>query len=282
LFGGGVACIEASPVLANNVFHANQAEYGGGVYCGFESSPCIVNSTFYNNLADHGAALCSWLSFPSAENSVFHNDGGSTWPEILIGSTKNPSTFIINHCNVKGGQASVEVEPGCTLLWGNGMIDSDPLFLDAANGDFHLTYNSPCRGSGTNSAASLPPEDFEGDPRIAYGTVDMGADEFHTHLYYTGDATPGGTVEGKIAGLPGTLPVALFFGAGIIDPPMSTQWGAFHLAPPWEMVLLGAVPSSGVMVLTAVLPASPAGPYDVPMQALVGEKLTDLRVLEVR
>jgi hypothetical protein len=281
-FGGGAACIDASPVMANNVFLANQAEYGGGVYCGFDSSPRIVNSTFHDNLSDHGAALCSWSSSPSAENSIFYNGEGSEGPEILIGTTSYPSTFTVSHCNVKGGQASLEVEPGCTLNWGYGMIDSDPLFVDAAGGDFHLAFNSPCRGSGNNSASSLPEVDFEGDPRIVQGTVDMGADEFHTHLYYTGDATPGGIVEGKIIGLPGTFPVALAFGSGIMDPPLTTPWGNFFLASPWTIVLLGSLPSSGFMVLPAALPATPPGPYDLPMQALVGDTLTNLSVLEVR
>ena len=58
---------------------------------------------------------------------------------------------------------------------GPGNINTDPLFVDPANGDFHLTNPSDCIDSGDNSAVTEPC-DFEGDPRIAYGTVDMGAE----------------------------------------------------------------------------------------------------------
>ena len=86
------------------------------------------------------------------------------------------------------------------------MIDTDPLYADNANKDFHLTWNSPCRNTGDNSAVTEC-HDIERDPRIAFGTVDMGADEFYTHLYWTGDATAGGNIEVKLVGLPGTSPV---------------------------------------------------------------------------
>jgi hypothetical protein len=94
---------------------------------------------------------------------------------------------------VEGGQAFVHVEPGCTLNWGSGMIDADPLFLDPFNDDFHLSYASPCIDTGTNETPSLPAADFENDPRIFPGNgkgahlagfaspgaiVDMGADEY--------------------------------------------------------------------------------------------------------
>ncbi|MFH1998641.1 MAG: hypothetical protein ABIK28_03125 [Planctomycetota bacterium] len=47
-------------------------------------------------------------------------------------------------------------------------------------------------------------ETIEGNPWIAYGFVDMGADEFHPHFYCTGDFRPEGEIQGKFVGLPGT------------------------------------------------------------------------------
>ncbi|MFH1999776.1 MAG: right-handed parallel beta-helix repeat-containing protein [Planctomycetota bacterium] len=281
-FGGGIACIIASPLIANNLFHMNLGGYGGGIYGGFESMAQIVNNTFYDNTAPYGSALCSWRSSLSMDNCVVWSPETRDGPAILIGTTSNPSTFHISHCNIKGGMAAVEVEPGCAFFWGEGMVNADPLFVDAPSGDFHLIFNSPCRGSGDNAVAGVLDHDFEGDPRTAYGTVDIGADEFHTHLYYTGDVTPGGSIEGKLTGLPGTSPVALLFGVGVLEQPLSTPWGEFFLQPPWIVVLLGSLPSTGVLVLSDTLPVSPAAPYDVPMQALIGTELTNLSVIEVR
>ena len=50
------------------------------------------------------------------------------------------------------------------------------------------------------------------------GWVDMGADEFHCHLYWVGDAVPGVTVQGKLVGEPGTSQVGLWLGSGVLDP----------------------------------------------------------------
>jgi hypothetical protein len=67
---------------------------------------------------------------------------------------------------------------------GEGNIDADPLFGDAANDDYHLRHDSPCIDTGDNFALHLPEFDFEGDLRILDGdgnglaTVDMGVDEF--------------------------------------------------------------------------------------------------------
>jgi hypothetical protein len=49
--------------------------------------------------------------------------------------------------------------------------------------DFHLTFSSPCKDAGDNNAVSIPTFDYEGDPRIANGAVDMGWDEIYTHTY---------------------------------------------------------------------------------------------------
>jgi len=151
---------------------------------------------------------------------------------------------------------------------GSGNIDADPLFADPANDDFHLTWNSPCRGVGDDSAVTEL-HDFEGDPRIALGTVDMGADEYYYHLYHTGDVIPGGSIEIKVVGYP-SAPVTLAIGMAILDPPLPTQHGNLHIWPFAWSGIIGNIPGSGIHSMTITV--SPGwNPGDkVPLQALVG------------
>jgi hypothetical protein len=64
-------------------------------------------------------------------------------------------------------------------LWLNspGIFTNAPLFVNQAGGDFHLQTNSPCINAGTNTPAPGA-VDFEGNPRISGGTMDVGAYEF--------------------------------------------------------------------------------------------------------
>ncbi|MHC4945881.1 MAG: right-handed parallel beta-helix repeat-containing protein [Planctomycetota bacterium] len=307
--GGGMYCLDASPVIAGNIISNNSTGWGGGINCNnsfptftnniisgntgsdwgggissFNSSILIDNNTIAGNKVINfsGGGIYSKTSSIVVVNTIFWNNEAPTGPEISIKST---STLAIDYSNVKGGQPFVYVDPGCTLNWGAGMIDADPLFVDPANNDFHLTYNSPCRNTGDNTAVTEP-FDFEGDPRPAWsGTVDMGADEFYTHLYCMGDFFPNGSIEGKLVGTPGTSPVGLFMGSGVLDPPVPTIWGNFHLQSPWLLIPLVPVPGDGVLVLPATIPATPAAPYDLPVQALIGlapDSLTNLFVMEIR
>ena len=43
---------------------------------------------------------------------------------------QGPAILSIEYSDVKGGQASVHVDTGCTLNWGQGNIDADPLFVE--------------------------------------------------------------------------------------------------------------------------------------------------------
>jgi len=55
-------------------------------------------------------------------------------------------------------------------------ITSDPLFVDAAKGDYRLQVGSPCINKGSN-AYVVGVTDLDGNLRIMAGTVDMGAYE---------------------------------------------------------------------------------------------------------
>jgi parallel beta-helix repeat protein/predicted outer membrane repeat protein len=268
--GGGMNNDEyCEPMVINCVFCGNRAAqgYGGAMFNQTTCRPELANCTLYGNAAHQAGGGIANFSQSDLEvtNCILWND---TPDEVHNSGSSN---YITYSC-IQGGHA------------GTGNIDLDPQFVDAAQGDVHLLFTSPCRNAGDTSSVKKF-YDYEGDPRIAHGAVDMGGDEFYNHLYYTGNATPGGYVVGKIVGVPGTAPVGLFYSSDVLDPPMPTIWGNFHLQSPYFMLPLVPIPADGVLKLPGVIAKSPAAPYDLPMQALVGldpDSLTNLCVLEVR
>jgi len=60
---------------------------------------------------------------------------------------------------------------------GSDNITNDPLFVSLATTNFQLAANSPCINVG-NNAYMNGVTDVVGNPRIALGTVDMGAYEY--------------------------------------------------------------------------------------------------------
>ena len=224
--GGGIYCWDSSPLITNNTISGNSGGVsGGGIYC-IESSPNITNNTISGNSGVYagGGIFCYHDSFPTITNTIIWNNIAGTDSEIH----GNPT---VTYCDVMGGYPGV------------GNIDKSPLFVNAD--DYHIWFVSPCKDAGNNQAV-VGTEDFEGDPRIADGVVDMGADEFHTHLYYTGKI-PGWPAKIKFVGLP-SLPVNLCIGTGVLDPPLPSKWGDWYLSNPWYGPFnFGSIPASGVL-----------------------------------
>ena len=268
--GGGIYVgNDSKPMIANNIIYDNAA-YGGGGITVMSSIATITNNTICNNLSQKkGAGI--WCSGSSATitNTIVRDNVAAFDPDISVDGTSPTVTY----CNVKGG-------------WpGKGNIDKDALFVDQptgpTHGDYHLRYPSPCKDMGDNTAVNEL-YDFEGDPRIADGTVDIGADEFYTHLYWTGNAAPGGTVQVKFLGLPKSS-VYFWLGSGVLDPPLKSKWGYWYLDFPLLVNMgMGAMPAPGVLILKFALPKDTPVPLTLPMQAGIKTELTNLSLMSIQ
>ena len=162
------------PTFLNCVFSGNQAITNGGVSTLFvfgsaQMNPTFTNCTFSNNTAASGKDLFSTRYDESyitirLLNSITGYDAFA----YDNGANRIAPTYNITYSNVRGGFA------------GTGNIDADPLFVDAANGNYRLLRNSPAINTGdpASTTASVSATDLAGGSRIYSNRIDMGAYEF--------------------------------------------------------------------------------------------------------
>ncbi|MGX5852124.1 choice-of-anchor Q domain-containing protein [Dyadobacter jiangsuensis] len=173
--GAGMFNVACAPTIANCIFSANNASgisNNGDGMVNYFASPTIVNCTFWSNSASNsgGGMFNTNSSNPTITNCIIgSNTAGMTDPGIFNNANSAP---VISYSDVQGGLA-----PGI------GNIYADPLFTDAANGNFTLKTSSPCRNTG-NNAANTTATDLAGNPRISGFAIDMGAYEYRTTRGY--------------------------------------------------------------------------------------------------
>lgn len=181
--GGGIYTVYAHDIFTNCIFSANYAtEQGGAIY----ANPFLRNCTFSANSAP---AYCTVKGVFDAINCIF-------WDETL--PAYEPGTYI-TYSDIRGGYP------------GQGNINSDPRFVDAAGPDnipgtkddnLRLLGDSPC----IDAATYIPPnsqypgvfDDIEGNPRpIDVPNIDNNGDlpDFDMGAY---EYVPPMTIEAQI------------------------------------------------------------------------------------
>ncbi len=97
----------------------------------------------------------------------------------------NAPITLFNSLAFGNGGDLVQGVPGATL--GNNLSGVDPLFVDAANANYHLKSNSPARDAGTATPpGGLGLFDLDGNPRNFGAAPDIGAYEIGDKIFKDG------------------------------------------------------------------------------------------------
>jgi len=146
----------------------------------------IVNATIGDNTSPIGGGISmSSGSELNIYNSIVY---GNTPPAFFVHRGDNsfpPSVLNISHTLVEGGENRiVDYTGNNTIIYGEGNIDTIPIWDDENEYPYSLANNSPCIDAGTNEVPgiTLPEYDIRGKPRIVDGTVDMGAYEYQVTI----------------------------------------------------------------------------------------------------
>jgi hypothetical protein len=184
--GGGVYGGSAS----NCTFTRNSAALGGGAY----TSTLYQCTMVANDAGSGGGAFgCSLFNCLLLGNTA-DAGGGATLGTLcnctLVGNTGDSgSTYYstVYNCVFTGNSnegdnystLNYSIRPVETGGGGIGNLGGDPLFVDAAHGDYRLRHSSPCINAGTNGVWTLGAVDLNGQARVypAGGRVDIGAYE---------------------------------------------------------------------------------------------------------
>ena len=132
-YGGGMIINNSEATLTNVTVTDNTASNGGGIFI-LDTDATLINLTVSGNTATAfgGGLLVGANTNPTLTNSIIWGNN----PNQIQGF----GTPTITYSDIQGGWNGV------------GNIDSDPLFCNPDSGDFTLTENSPCIGTGRNGA----------------------------------------------------------------------------------------------------------------------------------
>ncbi|MBS0191040.1 MAG: right-handed parallel beta-helix repeat-containing protein [Phycisphaerales bacterium] len=181
---GGGGAIGSAPAaaphitLADCVFSQNftlGSAGGGALNATLGAIVSVDSSTFYNNSAPSGTILAGAPASATFRNCVMNGPGGA--------AAYFSAPVTVTFCLVPGGAPGV------------GNINASAVFVNAPAVNYRLAAGSPGIDAGSNTL--LPPgleTDYDYNPRVLNGAVDMGAFEFVARTC-TGDLNKDGFVD---------------------------------------------------------------------------------------
>ncbi len=209
-YGGGIlGNTYVSLTIEDNIFESNTATWGGGaISWSSYGDKVIQRNVFRNNSAKDGGAISAGsYGGGMIKNNLFSNNHNTLYFGPYANS-KVVNNSIVGSTGYGVGKATYgRIDMLNSIVWNNevnlhgwgwywsvqnSLVDVDPLFVDEANGDYHLQAGSPAIDTGLDAStltfaviadfdSVARPQD--GDGQGAGGTgdgtdYDIGAYEF--------------------------------------------------------------------------------------------------------
>lgn len=202
-FGAAIAGFNGSPIVDGNEFVGNTCDnqFLSGVLSFVNSS----SPQIYNNILRDNDCRAINMTIPTGaapvtfNNTIVRNRTGIYIDHRVSNASQLFRNNLIAQNNI-GLEVAFQFSPfdaiwTNNLVFGNandfagtadvtgtnGNLKGDPRFVDGANNNFHLMGGSPAVDAGTAAGLTLPPDDFDGLPRVQDGNgdglviVDIGA-----------------------------------------------------------------------------------------------------------
>ncbi|MCE5314448.1 MAG: right-handed parallel beta-helix repeat-containing protein [Armatimonadota bacterium] len=146
-------------------------------------------ATFHDNLV-----IASFLSGEPIKNGVVVGSGAQIFNNTIVNACiaySDSGTYAVDNNIIAnwGDTATITLDAdscynncfygfdAADIIGVNNNFSGDPLFVDSANGDYHLSNISPCIDAGLGSVVGTGWLDIDNQPRIQGNSVDIGVDE---------------------------------------------------------------------------------------------------------
>ena len=148
--GAVYLCLSSADIDKCNFIGNSSNGNVGGIYFYKSNHLNITNSTFYNNSGIDSGAMRFYIQespidIPVILNTISWNNSPN---EILCSADDLTNELMIGYSDFDGGLDAIVTNNNANIIWLEGNLDTDPLFVDVNNENYHLLQNSECIDSG--------------------------------------------------------------------------------------------------------------------------------------
>jgi hypothetical protein len=162
----GINYLVANSLFANNIVTGSVAPLVAGINVEAAGLIQLVHNTLAN-------------SAPVSQPAILSKTGPLFVTDTIISgySVALTGTGITEDYNLYFGNGA---NAPTAVSGGHSLASANPLFVNPAGGDFHLSAGSPAIDAGIDAGLT---GDFDGDPRPIGARFDIGFDEFLSELF---------------------------------------------------------------------------------------------------